>query len=212
MPKNIRLTSTHTARLTGSLTAGLRQLCYRSTIATIGPDATLFCAGTGPMPISVSCQCGQSFQAPGHMAGQVVPCPSCQEPLPISASQPRSSMDSLLDDVGIDLKGDSTGKCPSCYADLKPNAVICISCGINLESRVSVVKKKKKEFIQHFFSTIQLVFAGNDTEGLRHGVIGTPERFFLQWKDFSPNRTGFTHALHRFCRGSTHLPSCFRSL
>ena len=57
-------------------------------------------------------------------------------------------MDSLLDDVGIDLKGDSTGKCPSCYADLKPNAVICISCGINLESRVSVVKKKKKDFIQ----------------------------------------------------------------
>ena len=82
------------------------------------------------------------------MAGQVVPCPSCQEPLPISASQPRSSMDSLLDDVGIDLKGDSTGKCPSCYAALKPNAVICISCGINLESRVSVVKKKKKDFIQ----------------------------------------------------------------
>ena len=57
-------------------------------------------------------------------------------------------MDSLLDDVGVDLQGDSTGKCPSCYADLEPNAVICISCGINLESRVSVVKKKKKDFIQ----------------------------------------------------------------
>jgi hypothetical protein len=57
-------------------------------------------------------------------------------------------MDSLLDDVGVELQGDSTGKCPSCYADLKPNAVICISCGINLESRVSVLKKKKKEFIQ----------------------------------------------------------------
>ena len=42
---------------------------------------------------------------------------------------------------------------------------------------------QNKEFIQHFFSTIQLVFAGNDTEGLRHGVIGTPERFFLKWKE-----------------------------
>ena len=42
---------------------------------------------------------------------------------------------------------------------------------------------QKKEFIQHFFSTIQLVFAGNDTEGLRHGVIKTKERFFLQWKE-----------------------------
>lgn len=39
------------------------------------------------------------------------------------------------------------------------------------------------EFIQSFFSTVQLVMAGNDTEGLRHGTIGTPEKFFLRWKE-----------------------------
>lgn len=32
-------------------------------------------------------------------------------------------------------------------------------------------------FNQGFFSTVQLVFAGNDSQGLRYGTTGTPERF-----------------------------------
>ncbi len=42
---------------------------------------------------------------------------------------------------------------------------------------------QQKEFIEPFFTTIQLVMAGNDTEGLRYGTIGTPEKFFLRWKE-----------------------------
>lgn len=42
---------------------------------------------------------------------------------------------------------------------------------------------QQADFIQPFFSTIQLVMAGNDTEGLRYGSIGTPEKFFLHWKE-----------------------------
>ena len=38
-------------------------------------------------------------------------------------------------------------------------------------------------FIQHFFSTIQFIFAGNNTEGLRYGTIGTSEKHFLKWKE-----------------------------
>ncbi len=34
---------------------------------------------------------------------------------------------------------------------------------------------QKKVFIQHFFSTMQWVMGGNDTEGLRYGTIETPE-------------------------------------
>ena len=41
---------------------------------------------------------------------------------------------------------------------------------------------QKKDFIQPFFGTVQLVMAGNDTEGLRYGVIGTPEKYWLRWK------------------------------
>ncbi|MFN0033358.1 MAG: type I restriction endonuclease subunit R [Flavobacteriales bacterium] len=48
--------------------------------------------------------------------------------------------------------------------------------------RQSIVNQQQ-EFIQSFFSTIQYVFAGNDTEGLRYGTIGTAEKYFLKWKE-----------------------------
>jgi type I restriction enzyme R subunit len=48
--------------------------------------------------------------------------------------------------------------------------------------RQSIVNQRD-EFIGHFFSTIQFIFAGNDTEGLRYGTIGTPEKYFLKWKE-----------------------------
>ena len=38
-------------------------------------------------------------------------------------------------------------------------------------------------FIEWFFSTVQLVMAGNETEGLRYGVIKTPEKYWLRWKE-----------------------------
>ena len=42
---------------------------------------------------------------------------------------------------------------------------------------------QKKEFIRPFFSTVQLVTAGNDTEGVRYGVIDTPEPKWLRWRE-----------------------------
>ena len=42
---------------------------------------------------------------------------------------------------------------------------------------------QKKEFIRPFFATVQLVMAGNETEGLRYGVIETPEKHWLRWKE-----------------------------
>ncbi len=42
---------------------------------------------------------------------------------------------------------------------------------------------QKKEFIQPFFSTLQWIMAGNDTEGLRYGTIQTPEKYYLTWKE-----------------------------
>lgn len=46
---------------------------------------------------------------------------------------------------------------------------------------------QKNEFIPQFFTTIQLLFAGNDTEGLHYGVIGTPQKFWLRWKESNPD-------------------------
>ncbi len=45
------------------------------------------------------------------------------------------------------------------------------------------IVNQRREFIGSFFSTVQILFAGNDTEGLRYGTIGTPEKFFLKWKE-----------------------------
>jgi type I restriction enzyme R subunit len=45
---------------------------------------------------------------------------------------------------------------------------------------------QKKTFIRDFFSTMQLVMAGNDTEGLRYGSIETPEKHYYGWKEENP--------------------------
>ena len=39
---------------------------------------------------------------------------------------------------------------------------------------------QKNEFIQPFFSTLQWLMAGNDSEGLRYATIETPEKYWLQ--------------------------------
>jgi type I restriction enzyme R subunit len=42
---------------------------------------------------------------------------------------------------------------------------------------------QKTIFIERFFSTAQLLMAGNDTEGLRYGSIETKEKYYLTWKE-----------------------------
>lgn len=54
--------------------------------------------------------------------------------------------------------------------------------------RQSIVNQRK-EFIEPFFTTIQYVFAGNDTEGLRYGTIETKEKYYLAWKEDENNNT-----------------------
>jgi predicted metal-dependent hydrolase len=57
-------------------------------------------------------------------------------------------------------------------------------------SRVSIgdgirqsISNQRSEFNEGFFSTVQFIFAGNDSEGLRYGAIGTPEKYFLTWRE-----------------------------
>lgn len=52
---------------------------------------------------------------------------------------------------------------------------------------------QKKTFIRNFFTTMQLVMAGNDTQGLRYGTIETPEKYYLEWKE--ENTGTYTHKL-----------------
>ncbi len=45
------------------------------------------------------------------------------------------------------------------------------------------ISNQSKAFNQWFYSTAQILFAGNDTEGLRYGTIKTEEKFWLSWKE-----------------------------
>ncbi|MBN8610109.1 MAG: type I restriction endonuclease subunit R [Deltaproteobacteria bacterium] len=58
---------------------------------------------------------------------------------------------------------------------------------------------QKKEFIQPFFSTMQYVMAGNDTEGLRYGTIQTPEKYYLTWKEDGPGDNPLDNGLRQLC-------------
>jgi type I restriction enzyme R subunit len=76
-------------------------------------------------------------------------------------------------------------------------------------SRVSIghgirqtLSNQQPEFNAWFFSTVQLVFAGNDSEGLQYGTIGTPEKYFLKWKEdeVDNNRLKLDKYLLKICR------------
>ena len=53
------------------------------------------------------------------------------------------------------------------------------------------LSNQQPEFHEWFFSTVQLVFAGNDTEGLQYGTIDTQEKYFLKWKEDEADDTRF---------------------
>lgn len=78
---------------------------------------------------------------------------------------------------------------------IRPDIVVYVN-GIALatvelkRSKVSVhegirqqIRNQEDGYIPQFFNTVQLLLAGNDSEGLWYGVIGTPEKFWLRWKE-----------------------------
>ncbi|GAA5262711.1 type I restriction endonuclease subunit R [Methanocalculus sp. MC3] len=64
-----------------------------------------------------------------------------------------------------------------CVLELK-RSTVSVTEGIrqNLDNQ-------KKTFIRPFYATIQLLMAGNETEGMRYGTIETPEKYYLRWKE-----------------------------
>jgi type I restriction enzyme R subunit len=86
----------------------------------------------------------------------------------------------------VTLKGDQ---------ERRPDIVLYVN-GIAIgvlelkNSRVSIgdgirqsLSNQQPEFNAWFFSTVQFIFAGNDSEGLQYGTIGTEEKYFLKWKE-----------------------------
>lgn len=57
------------------------------------------------------------------------------------------------------------------------------------------IGNQQQYFIKQFFTTMQLVMAGNESEGLRYGVTGSDAQFFIKWKEDTHSEE--TNMLHR---------------
>lgn len=49
------------------------------------------------------------------------------------------------------------------------------------------IGNQRDDFVRPFFTTVQFLLAGNDVEGLHYGVIQTPEKYWLRWKEGGQN-------------------------
>src|SRR5882724_10421120 len=63
-----------------------------------------------------------------------------------------------------------------------------VSVGNGIRQSIS---NQRPEFNEWFFSTVQFIFAGNNSEGLRYGAIGTEEKYFLTWKEDEEDNSRF---------------------
>ncbi len=45
------------------------------------------------------------------------------------------------------------------------------------------ISNQKKEYNQWFFSTVQILIAGNTSVGLKYGTISSSEKYYLSWKE-----------------------------
>ncbi len=104
------------------------------------------------MPIPVTCACGKTLQVKNELAGKNVRCPACKQPLSIpaaaaassgsqrAASAPQASaasgfpggLDDLFEEEGLKHRQGAT--CPSCTAEMKPGAILCLACGFNTQT------------------------------------------------------------------------------
>lgn len=62
---------------------------------------------------------------------------------------------------------------------------------------------QQHRFIKPFYSTVQIVLAGNDSQGLFYGTTKTPEKSFLKWKEdkytYNPDQNLLDQQLLQFC-------------
>ena len=75
-------------------------------------------------------------------------------------------------DIVIYINGIAVG-----VLELK-RSTVCVSTGIRQNN-----DSQKHLFIKPFYTTIQLVMAGQDVQGLRYAAIDTSEKYYLKWKE-----------------------------
>ena len=113
----------------------------------------------------------------------------------------------------VTLKGAHTNKRPDLILYVNGIAIAVLELKRSTVSVSEGIRQnlvnQKEEFIGWFFSTVQLVMAGNETQGLRYGVIKTPEKYWLRWKEDKAHPNAGDNLLHRelsqFCNKARML-------
>ena len=113
----------------------------------------------------------------------------------------------------VTLKGAHTNKRPDLILYVNGIAIAVLELKRSTVSVSEGIRQnlvnQKEEFIGWFFSTVQLVMAGNETQGLRYGVIKTPEKYWLRWKEENAHPNAGDNLLHRelsqFCNKARML-------
>ena len=104
----------------------------------------------------------------------------------------------------VTLKGTHTNKRPDLVLYVNGIAIAVLELKRSTVSVSEGIRQnlvnQKEEFIGWFFSTVQLVMAGNETQGLRYGVIKTPEKYWLRWKEDKAHPNAGDNLLHRELR------------
>ena len=100
----------------------------------------------------------------------------CANDFAVAEEVPVTGVNDKRPDVVLYVNGIAVG-----VLELK-RSTVAVEEGIrqNLDNQQS-------DFIAPFFSTMQLVMAGNDSQGLRYGTVGTPETHFTQWREENPD-------------------------
>lgn len=53
------------------------------------------------------------------------------------------------------------------------------------------ISNQRSAFNENFFTTVQFIFAGNNTQGLKYGTIETTEKYYLNWKEDEDENAGY---------------------
>lgn len=59
------------------------------------------------------------------------------------------------------------------------------------ESVRQSISNQKALFNEWFYSTVQFLMAGNNTQGLKYGTIETPDKYYLSWKEDEQDNEGY---------------------
>ncbi len=70
------------------------------------------------------------------------------------------------------------------------------------------ISNQRSAFNENFFTTVQFIFAGNNTQGLKYGTIETTEKYYLNWKEDEDENTGYK--LDKFLKKLLQQRTIFR--